>query len=235
MASTNNNSPVTSDIEEVSTEEGSKFSAVAFMRDKNLEAIDSFENLNLLLSDRGFCASKITGKPTTCDCLSILSNEDFRAAVAEYQVMFAALKATEQMKIVIEWLRNARTSGGRKMFRMPFILSPLQDPLEFKDLREAAVCQHALMDILVKGKRFWYSCCRYHETNTIPKHQLTGKPSNKKRKFLEDYEEELMDHLEELKREAEPIATRYVRELTGETTLRDCQDDLLYLPPYFTV
>ena len=87
MASTNNNSPVTSDIEEVSTEEGSKFSAVAFMKDKNLEAIDSFEKLNLQPSGQRFWPSKITGKPTTCNCLSILSNKDFRAAVAKYQVM----------------------------------------------------------------------------------------------------------------------------------------------------
>jgi hypothetical protein len=180
MASTNNNSPVTSDIEEVSTEEGSKFSAVVFMKGKNSKAIDSFEDLNLQLSGRGFCASKITGKPTTCNCFSILSNEDFRAAVAEYQVMFAALKATEQMKIVIEWLRNTPTDENRKTFRVPFLLSPSQDPSDFDALREAFVCQHAMMDILVKGKEFWYSCCRHHKSNTIPKHQLTGKPSNKK-------------------------------------------------------
>ncbi|KAG7348931.1 hypothetical protein IV203_011528 [Nitzschia inconspicua] len=59
--------------------------------------------------------------------------------------------------------------------------------------------------------------------------------SNKKRKFLEDFEKTLEEHLEELQREAEPIATRYVREVTGETTLRDGDGGLIYLPPFFTV
>ncbi|KAG7344887.1 hypothetical protein IV203_032418 [Nitzschia inconspicua] len=59
--------------------------------------------------------------------------------------------------------------------------------------------------------------------------------SNKKRKFLEDFEETLEEHFEELQREAEPIATRYVREVTGEATLRDGEDGLIYLPPFFTV
>jgi hypothetical protein len=52
--------------------------------------------------------------------------------------------------------------------------------------------------------------------------------------FLKMYESDLDDHFEELKKEAEPIATRYVREMTGETTLRDTQD-ILFLPSYFTV
>ncbi|KAG7370302.1 hypothetical protein IV203_028048 [Nitzschia inconspicua] len=59
--------------------------------------------------------------------------------------------------------------------------------------------------------------------------------SNKKRQFLQTYEKELDEHFEEIKREAEPIATRYVRELTGESTLRDGEDNMLYLPPFVTM
>jgi hypothetical protein len=91
------------------------------------------------------------------------------------------------------------------------------------------------MDLLLKGLRFWKSCVHHHTSNTIPSHKLKGKLPNNKRKFLEDYQESLNEHFEELEKEAEPIATRYVRELTGETTLRDRQDDLVYLPSFFSV
>ncbi|KAG7353955.1 hypothetical protein IV203_003311 [Nitzschia inconspicua] len=52
---------------------------------------------------------------------------------------------------------------------------------------------------------------------------------------MKDHEPSLKKHFAELVREAEPIATRYVRELTGETALRDGEDDLVYLPPTFSV
>jgi hypothetical protein len=60
-------------------------------------------------------------------------------------------------------------------------------------------------------------------------------PSNRKRGFQEAFDKNLEEHFECLKKEAEPIATRYVRETTGETTLRDKDDYLLFLPSYYSV
>ena len=89
--------------------------------------------------------------------------------------------------------------------------------------------------LLGKGRDWWKSCTDHNKNMTLPNHKLTGRPSNKRRRFLQDFEEQLTEHFEELKREAEPIATRYVREITGETSLRDDNDELLFLPPYLTV
>jgi hypothetical protein len=133
------------------------------------------------------------------------------------------LESGRTKKIVIEW----RCSSGRIF--IPFILSPNDDPEDYNELKDLAICHNS------KRKTFWKSCVDHNSARTIPCHKLKRKTSNKKRKFLEDYEESLNEHFDELVKEAEPIATRYVREVTGETTLRDSKDDLVYLPSFFTV
>ncbi|KAG7361881.1 hypothetical protein IV203_025547 [Nitzschia inconspicua] len=208
------------------------FSAPTFMKGKKKNQLEPFIELNHKLVERGCCVSKSTCKGMTCHCLQILSDEVFSTAVAEYQVMFHTKKQVEQKKVVIEWLRNG--SDKMKSFRIPFIVEPYLD-YDYDPLRKASVCLNALMDILAKGRDFWMTCVRHHKEGTYPEHKNVCRMSNKKRQFLQTYEKELDEHFEELKREAEPIATRYVREVTGESTLRDGEDNMLYLPPFMTM
>jgi hypothetical protein len=90
------------------------------------------------------------------------------------------------------------------------------------------------MRLFGKGYRWWKNCLDHHDNMTLPMHNLTGKIANKKRSFLKMDERDLNDHFEELKKEAEPIASWYVREETGEATLRDTYDGLS-LPSFFII
>jgi hypothetical protein len=42
---------------------------------------------------------------------------------------------------------------------------------------------------------------------TVPGHKLFSQPSNKRKGFLKEFEEDLEAHFEELRKEAEPIVT----------------------------
>ena len=195
--------------------------------------------LNESLGSKLFCWDSNHKKDLSCSCLRILhGRRDYCQAVGEFQVMFDSLSFTEKKKVVIEWMRNLPDDDGGNTiqeYRIPYILHANADLEQYQDLRNKRICVTAMRALLGKGRDWWKSCVDHHKSMTLPNHKLTGKISNKKRKFLGDFQEQLEEHFEELQREAEPIATRYVREVTGETSLRDDQDDLLFLPPYLTV
>jgi hypothetical protein len=127
--------------------------------------------------------------------------------------MFETIGYEAQKTTVIEWLRYAPLVAKSRELRIPFILGSDNVPEIFGELRDAKICSHALMSLLGKGFRWWKNCLDHNDNMTRPMHT---------------------DHFEQLKKEAEPIATRSVRETTGETTLRDTKD-FLFLPSYFTV
>jgi hypothetical protein len=203
--------------------------------DADAKALEKNVERNLGLGLRDHCINKHTKGNMACNCLSVLRGcEDYCQAVAEYQIMFAKLDFVEKKKIVIEWMRSNPNEGAKKRYRIPYILDPSDDAMKYQELKKCLVCQSAMMDILGTGYKWWRGCLKHYNQMTIPSHKLTGKMSNKKRKFLQDFEDDLKSHFEELEKEAEPIATRYVREVTGETTLRDADDSMLYLPSFFT-
>ncbi len=168
----------------------------------------------------------------------------YRVAVAEYQMYFSALSKTEQQSRVVEWMRMSsllqeggvycRAAGGakgHKYYAIPFITPPDCNQEDYDDLRQASICRSSLMDILGVGKEWWATCQRHADNNTIPDYRTKGKPSNFKRKWDDIFAESLVDHFEELRKETAPIATRYVREVTGEVTTRDDDDKNEYLSP----
>jgi hypothetical protein len=83
-----------------------------------------------------------------------------------------------------------------------------------------------------KKKDWWYTCLKHSLNNTLPSHGLKGKTPNNKRKWDDQFRSALEEHFEQLKSEAEPISTGVVRELTGETTLRDADCEVDYLPSH---
>jgi hypothetical protein len=175
----------------------------------------------------------------------------FCSAVAEYQTYFCSLKREEQQKIAIEWMRTSEAvrlnaPKNSPLYTIPFLLPPPKggdgedkagndgQPFAsslFKPLSETLICRDALMDLLGVGRRWWLAVINHCNNHTLPNHKLKGKPPNAKRKWDEMYADDLIQHFEELRKEAGPIATRFVREHTGEIAERDANEDAEYLAP----
>lgn len=85
------------------------------------------------------------------------------------------------------------------------------------------------MDIFGLGKDRWNLVSKAANKIFVPGHKLTGKPSNNKRKFKDLFGELLVVHFSNLRKEAGPIATRFVHEETGEVTTRDDCNEAEYL------
>jgi hypothetical protein len=106
-------------------------------------------------------------------------------------------------------------------FAIPFLLSKDDNPNDYANLRSTKICGSALLDIIGKGKKWRYKCRNHAISNTLPSHGLKGRVPNNKRKWNDLYEVALEQHFEQLVKEAEPTAVGLVRELTGETSLRN--------------
>ena len=209
---------------------------VAEITTGNQDLMESMINRNKSLAARPTCFDFTRKRACKCRCLEVMvDREDYCQAIAEYQIMFSRLHWAEQKKTVIEWMRVMPDGASKISYRIPFILDASHSPEDFLELRKATICANSLMNLLNKGYDWWKTCMDHYKNMTMPSHRLCGRISNNKRKFLSEFEEDLISHFEELKKEAEPIATRYVREATGESTLRDANDKLVFLPSYLTV
>ncbi|KAG7338826.1 hypothetical protein IV203_012803 [Nitzschia inconspicua] len=229
------------------------FSSVSFMDGRDRKKVDmaTLVSMNQQLAERGFCISKVRGHPIRCRCLEILSKKDyFCTAVANYQLTIFGLETYKQKTIVMEWLdERCRGEPGdfkiKYRFRIPFlVLNEEEDEDDSCDdytaLREARVCHNAMMDLLARGRCFWTTCIDHYKKGTIPSPRTknTGQVSNRRRKFLKDYEESLKEHFEELQQEAEPVPTSSIRlgtNETGGTDTKQLQHYHYYLPSTFTL
>ncbi len=213
------------------------------------DVIDSFVVFNQDLANRDHCLDRIQrnkGVVKKCNCLSILhQNKPFCAAVGEYQAYFASQKREDQQKVAIDWMRTCEgvrhnAPKNSPLYPIPFLLRPAKDDVEeeevtdFGPLSETLICRDSLMDLLNIGYRWWITVTNHCKNHTLPSHKLRGLVANNKRKWNDLFESDLIDHFEELRREAEPIATRFVRELTGELSERDTNEEAEYLSPHWS-
>jgi hypothetical protein len=236
MATENNSVGSQEESVEVGEEDASQFNPIVFLKGKNKKKLETWIELNEKLASRECCFNRTKNRDQKCNCLDILDGGPlYVKSVAHYQHLFHSHSSDEQKRIVIKWFRVNPNAGTRKLFRIPFLISPGENPTDFNELRKRQIFSNAAMDILGRGLRRWNSCVDSHKKGTLPGHKLAGMPSNRKRGFQEAFDKNLEEHFECLKKEAEPIATRYVRETTGETTLRDKDDYLLFLPSYYSV
>lgn len=203
---------------------------------KEDDIYSAFIEYNQELACRSCCSNVFNPTTLSCNCLSIFLEAPgkYCEAVAEYQLVFGRLKSEEQKKVLIEWMRNMpiedRTRHDKR-YRIPFILHESDSMADYNILQEATVCQSSLARLLGRGRKWWYACRKHAMANTFPKHALKGREPNNKRKWNQDFDEDLAEHFESLRKEAEPFATSFVREKTGETTLRDANEKLEMLPP----
>jgi hypothetical protein len=223
--------------------------------------IEDFIHYNDELASRPYCLHRVrqegNNKQKKCYCLRILGESPaFLEAVAEYQVYFGGMKREEKQKILVEWIRTSRFhykgpvkrgQDASLAFSIPFLLlssgdheggeedwSSVGTSNKFDKLRTSTICRDALMDILGLGKATWTTCLTHATKNTLPAYKLKGKKSNMKQRWDEMFFDSLVQHFEDLRKEAGPIATRFVRERTGETTTRDDAEGVEYLAPDFS-
>jgi hypothetical protein len=199
-----------------------------------------FADYNEAIGCRECCVNRLSSNPKylQCNCGELFGScQEFCMAVAEFQLYFGRESKLQQQKIVIEWMRVAHhllqpgnTNKGRK-YSIPFLAPKNCDQSVYEDLRTTGVCASTLMDILGVGKRWWMRCNIHANNNTLPQHTLKGQPTNLKRKWNELFEDSLVEHFELLREDTGPIATRFVRERTGEITTRDDDDKSEYLAP----
>jgi hypothetical protein len=177
-----------------------------------------------------------------CQCLHVLGESVFFCeAVAQYQFYFGRKKREEQQRMVVQSIQSSLllfdSSYAHKyasmMFPLPFILAEddCMPSSHYVNLREAKICRDALIDVLGIGRTYWKTCMHHAINNSIPEYKLKGKKTNWKRRWDEMHFDSLVEHFEELRKEAGPIATRFVRERTGETTTRDHNEQVEGLPP----
>jgi hypothetical protein len=213
------------------------------------DLIDEFIVYNEALASRPRCVPRARASLKTeqkrCQCLHVLSESVFFCeAVAQYQLNFGRKKREDQQRIVIQSMQSSLLlcdcsyayKYSNMVFPIPFILSE-DDCMEFdhySNLRKSKICRDALVDILGLGRIYWSTCLQHALNNTLPDYKLKGRTTNRKRKWDATYFDSLVVHFEELRKEAVPIATRFVRERTGETTTRDDNEKVEALPPSFT-
>jgi hypothetical protein len=184
------------------------------------------------------------------------SNADYvvsRQVVSCYLVYFNGLKKDAQQRTVMDWIRYSsmpitlhdedqalrHNEGGfanHCKFHMPFIAFDEEEDEDNSNevlmakLAEHCICSSTLMELLNVGKTWWTTAQGHVKSNTMPRHGLRGKPSNRKRRFRENQEEDLFTYLETLKEWAEPTATQSVRNTAG-LSIRNVDANILYRSP----
>jgi hypothetical protein len=208
--------------------------------------IDFLEEEALL---RACCIDKMNLRPRKCSCLTIFEKveEDvvnpLTLSVARYMVYFSKKQKFDQQMIVIEWIKYAnREPTNLTPFVVPFLSDDAEDGNgngnEDGDDNNrvfgsaTTICASALLTILGYSRSFWDTCQMCAKKGRIPTHGLTGRDSN--RRMDDELQVDLHVFFLEMMELAEPRATRFIRERTGQLQTRDTEDDLLQLPPYLS-
>ena len=158
-------------------------------------------------------------------------------SVARFMVYFSKKDSIkEQQPIVIEWIKYAGNiaNANKQMYLLPQLCGDDDDIIECLDTAAPdipKVCYSALLTVLGRGRKFWNTCKRHAAAGTLPEHGLTGRPSN--RPVDKELRESLHRFFNEIASFAEPRATRFTREITGQLDIRDEDNDTDYLPPNF--
>ena len=220
-----------SDIEQGFTDEDLVDTAVDFLRKQALLQCP--------------CIYKCNRKARSCNCHEIFAKKEdepmqgspLTRSVARFMVYFAKKDSIkEQQPIVIEWIKYAGNiaNANKQMYLLPRLCGDDDDIIECLDTAAPdipKVCYSALLTVLGRGRKFWNTCKRHAAAGTLPEHGLTGRPSN--RPVDKELQESLQRFFQEIASFAEPRATRFTREITGQLDIRDEADDTDYLPPNF--
>lgn len=177
----------------------------------------------------GSCTCR-TGKKKSlsCDCLSILQDDICRNAVAKYILEWAQKPYQEQTQVLVDWTRYAKPSpSNKRCFLIPYVPEPAKD---YSAVHDHKICVSALITMMGFSDGRWKTIKKLATTGGDSTHGLQGKAGNRKRSSESLIVRDLREHFTVLEGFAEPQATRYVREVTGEVTERDNDDKSIFLP-----
>ena len=152
-------------------------------------------------------------------------------------MFFAELKETEQNQIVLDWVRYARLSNATNNTRIKCYLIPYHanevNNEALEPLKEA-VCTCAIMAVCGIGQERCSNIIGHSKKSATVKVHGNSNNSNATINSDSPVIRNLAEHFEKLESMAEVIATRTVREMTGEVLLRDTSDTKKYLPAWMT-
>ena len=201
----------------------------------NEELLDEFDDYFRNLSEAGSCRNrwKKEGENFSCDCLSVLQNDLLRRSISSFALEFSQRRRKDRLWCLIEWYRYGNPRPKNHLaFCLPTDID-IPVPEEILSINYK-ICKSALMNVCGIGKGIWatvYDCVKKKKS---PSHKLEGRPSNNKRNMNSEEIVSLRSHFVQLQQYSEVQATRFVREETGEVTLRDGEDKNVYLPPVMT-
>jgi hypothetical protein len=204
-------------------------------------AVDYLHEQALLQSP---CIDKGNCKARSCNCLEVFAEKEdeptqgspLTRSVARFMVYFAKKDHfKEQQPIVIEWIKYAGNiaNANKNQYLLPRICldDDNTEGLDDNAPEIPKVCYSALLTILGYGRGYWDTCKKHAKAGTLPVHGLTGRPSNTP--VNEELQESMDRFFNEIACFAEPRATRFTRERTGQLDTRDEDDDSDFLPPNF--
>lgn len=143
-------------------------------------------------------------------------------ATALFMVEYTKLDSAAQHEKTMEWIRYSKfvTNPDPKKRHCQFIVPTLNDPDGKTDWcysgPNVLVCQGAMHVITGKHCKYWVHCKRLVEQNLSPHHALAGREGNRSALFNRDVREPLTEFFEGIKEFGEPIATRFIRDHTGD-------------------
>ena len=186
------------------------------------------------LVNRGCCYSAFDKKKKRqCDCLCVMQNDLVRHSVCQFAIEFGKCNRYLQQLRLVDWYRYARPDRqGNQNNKCFLLLLDPKHPVPLDILPEGyKICTNALMALTDTGQGAWKRIINYAKGFlVVERHGLKGQ-SNRKRKPDDPIVIRLHKHFAILVGYGEVQATRFVREETGELTVRDDDDTSIYLPP----
>ncbi len=150
-------------------------------------------------------------------------------------IQFSELKEPEQNQILLDWVHYSRLVNPMKNKKLKtFLISYHAAKVNNEALQplQKAVCTSTIMAICGVGDETWSSIIDQATNSATAKQH--GSKNNNNAKIPEDNPviRNLTEHFKKVKSMAEVTATRVVREMSGEVTLRDLSDTKKCLPPW---
>ena len=172
-----------------------------------------------------------TGKKVamSCDCLGVLKNRNLRNAVSLYLLEWGMKCYKDQTQVLVDWTRYAVPGPKNPIcFLLPYV--PDSNEMLPAGISNHKICCSSLFTLMGFSSGRWKTIKKLAAVGGEARHGLEGKLGNRKRNPNGEMVSDLRDHFTVLEGYAEPQATRYVREVTGEVTERDNDDKAIFLP-----
>ena len=168
-------------------------------------------------------------------CVKDLVEDDVRDGVCDWLICFCWMSKEQRYKTIVEWIKTAWATSPSEHrnvkyhFRYP--IGEVSDETASKLSRRSRLCKAALVEMLQLGDKAWRTIIRQAALGKVVRpHGNKGRPNGRRFKADDPVLISLKEFMQNLEKQGEPRATRFVREEIGEMTLRDHDDKSVWLP-----